>query len=84
MFSSEQRLRRMLCTLRFMQLQHYKTALAAVWVFTACAAGLTVGVTSMSAWSVVAAIALLPPLVMLRFWQYPPQSISESIREARR
>lgn len=67
-----------------MQLQHYKAALAAVWVLAICTVGFATRMTSVSAVAVLAAVALLPPLVMLRLWHDPSQSMSESIQEARR
>ena len=67
-----------------MQLQHYKVALAAVWALAISAVGLVVGVTSMAPLAILAVVALLPPIVMLRLWHDPVQSMSESIQEARR
>ena len=67
-----------------MQLQDYKSTFAGGWVLTACLAGFVVGVTSISGWFILAALAVVPPLVMLRFWRDPPETLSESINEARR
>ena len=39
---------------------------------------------SVSGWIVLASLALLPHLVMLRLWNDPPQTMSESINEGRR
>ena len=64
--------------------QHYKAGLATVWVLAACTLGIAIGVASMPALAALSVIALLPPLIMLRLWNDPPQSISERVREVRR
>jgi hypothetical protein len=71
-------------TLPFMQLQHYKVALAALWALAVSTVGVVVGVTSMPPLVILAIVALLPPIVMLRLWRDPVQSMSESIQDARR
>jgi hypothetical protein len=67
-----------------MQLSHTKAAIGSVWVLAVLVAAFAVGVASRSGWIVLAAFAFLPPIVMWRLWNAPPQSISESIQEARR
>ncbi len=67
-----------------MELQHYKAALVTVWVLATCTLAIATGVASIPGLAVLAVIAVLPPLIMLRLWNDPPQSISESIHEARR
>lgn len=67
-----------------MQLKQKKIACAAIWVLAMCAAGAAVRVTSPFGWTVLACLALLPPIVMLRLWNDPPQSVSESIQKALR
>lgn len=67
-----------------MELQHYKAALATVWVLAACTMGIAVGVASPPALALLLVLGLLPPLVMLRLWTDPPQTIAESIQQARR
>jgi hypothetical protein len=57
---------------------------AAVWVFTLCAVGFAAGVTSISGWMALAALALVSLVILQRLWRDPPQTMSESIREARR
>jgi hypothetical protein len=51
-----------------------------------CAVGLAIGVGSLSGWSVLAGLALLPPLVIARLWKDNPtmSAMSESIHEALR
>lgn len=56
----------------------------AAWLLALCAVGLAAEMTSVLGWTVLAGLAVLPPLVMLRLWSGPPESMSESIREARR
>lgn len=67
-----------------MELQHYKAALATIWVLAACTMGIAVGVASLPALALLAVVGLLPPLIMLRLWADPPQSLAETIQEARR
>ncbi len=57
---------------------------SALWVTTMCAAGLAAGVTSAAGWTILASAALLLPIFVLPVWSGPPQTISESIQEARR
>jgi hypothetical protein len=61
-----------------------KTALFVAWVVVVCVAALVIGVTSVPNWLIVAAVAIVPPLVVRQFWHAPEQTISESIHEARR
>jgi hypothetical protein len=61
-----------------------KTLLFAAWATVACLAALAVGINSVSSWIAVASVAIVPPLVARSFWRVPDQTISESIRDARR
>jgi len=45
------------------------------------AIGLITHVTSPSSVAVLALVALIPPVVLWRFWNVPDQSMSESIRK---
>jgi hypothetical protein len=67
-----------------MQLKYRKIAFAAVWVVAMCAVGIAANVTSLFGWTVLVCLALLPPIVMLRLWNDPAQSMSESIQKALR
>ena len=67
-----------------MKREHYQAVLAGVWISTIGLAGLVAGVTSVSAVAAVAVVALAPPLVMQLLWRDPPETLSESIRQARR
>ena len=61
-----------------------KTLLFAGWVIAVCLVAIALGITSIPHWIVVAAVAVVPPAVVRVFWHAPEQTISESIRDARR
>lgn len=67
-----------------MQLVSIKAVVATVWVLAVCLAGIAGSLNALSSWLVLAGIAVLPPTVMMWRWNDPPQSMSESIQEARR
>ncbi|MCL4813748.1 MAG: hypothetical protein KJ061_14745 [Vicinamibacteraceae bacterium] len=67
-----------------MKLQYIKLTLATVWALAAIVGALTAGVGSSGGWITAAALGLLPPLAMWRLWNDPPQTMSESIQQARR
>ena len=67
-----------------MELQRYSAVIFTGWVLAVCAIGLVAGVTSTLALLTLAAVALMPPLLMRRILKGPGQSMSESIRAARR
>jgi hypothetical protein len=67
-----------------MQLQHKKAAAGAAWVIAVLSAGVLGDADSISTWSALTAIAVLPPLVAMRYWKHPDASMSESIREVLR
>ena len=67
-----------------MQLQQRKAIVAGAWILAITAIGIVANLTSLSSRAVVALIALIPPVVLWRFWNVPDQSMSESIRKALR
>jgi len=67
-----------------MKLERKKAIASTVWLIVVCSVGLLAQLTSRSAWVIVAAIAILPPLVAMRYWKAPDQSMSESIQDALR
>ena len=67
-----------------MQLVSIKAVIAMLWVSGVSLAGIAANVTSLSSWTVLAGVAVLPPLVMMRQWNDPRQSMSQSIQEALR
>jgi hypothetical protein len=60
-----------------------KTLLFVACVMAVSVAAIAIGITSVPNWIVVTCIALVPPLVALRFWRAPEQTIAESIHDAR-
>ena len=67
-----------------MPTDYVKTALMGVWILAVGVLGYVLGATSFVGWTVLVAMALTPPVVMMRLWRAPSQSMSESIREALR
>ena len=67
-----------------MQLISIKSIIAVVWLLAALIVGIAANLDSFSSWAVLAAVAVVPPLVMMWWWNDPSQTMSESIREARR
>lgn len=65
-----------------MKLESIKALIVGGWVLGLGAIALSVNLTSVAGWSVLVGLGLLPPLIMLRMWKQPAQTISESIREA--
>ena len=67
-----------------MQTDYVKAVLIGVWALAVGVLGYVVGATTFMGWTLLAAMALTPPVVMMRFWGTPAQSMSERIREALR
>lgn len=67
-----------------MQLNSIKPIIAILWVVAAVILGITTNVNSLASWTVLASVALVPPLVMMWWWNDPRQTMSDSIQEARR
>lgn len=67
-----------------MQTDHVKAALMGVWILAVGVFGYVSGTTSLAAWTAFAAVSLTLPVVITKLWRAPAQSMSESIREARR
>ncbi len=61
-----------------------KTQLFVAWTIVVFLAAFAIGINALSHWMVVACVAVVPPLVARSFWHAPAQTISESIRDARR
>lgn len=64
--------------------ENKKMQLFVAWAILVCLAALALGIHSVSNWIVVVSLAVVPPLVARSFWRVPDQTISESIRDARR
>jgi hypothetical protein len=67
-----------------MHTDYVKAAVIAGWVLTAGTLGFALGISSVAGWAALAAIAAGPPAVMLRLWQAPVPSMSETIRDVLR
>ena len=67
-----------------MSLPTIKVTTAAAWALAIAAVGLLAGVNSLSLWLALAGLAIVPPLVMMRFWTQPDQTMSQSIQEVLR
>ena len=67
-----------------MTLPQIKVLAVAAWVLAIGAVALLAGVTSTSGWLALAALAIVPPIVAMRFWKRPDQTMSQSIQEALR
>jgi hypothetical protein len=66
-----------------MQPKFMKPALSALWVCALCAMAFYAHLT-FSAWALVVAFAVIPPLVVMRYWKEPVQTTSQSIQEVLR
>ena len=68
-----------------MHLVSLKGALAAVWLSAALIAGIAGNQNSVTSWTVLAGVAVIPPIVeMMLRWNAPRQTMSESIQQGRR
>ena len=67
-----------------MQVKHVKSAVVAAWVLGLAAVAVSGEVTSATGWMFLVGLGVLPPLVLLRMWHQPAQTMSESIREVLR
>jgi hypothetical protein len=67
-----------------MTLAYVREGVAAVWVLTLFMVGLAVGITSVTGWITLAAVALISLVILQRLWRAPEQTLSESINKARR
>jgi hypothetical protein len=67
-----------------MQLQSIKLTGAALCVLAVSIGGMAGNVDSLSGWTVLVGLALLPPLVLMWRWNNPYQTMSESIQEVLR
>lgn len=67
-----------------MQLVSIAAVIGVLWVSTAAIVGGGGNTNSFPSWSVVAGVAVLPPLVMMWRWKDPRRTMSETIQEALR
>ena len=66
-----------------MNLTYVKVTASALWIFAVGWAGAIANVST-SSWIVLAGCAVVPPLLVVRYWKYPDQTMSESIQRALR
>jgi hypothetical protein len=67
-----------------MPLEYVKKGIAAAWVVGLAIVAAFLGLSSLLGWTVLVVLGLLPPLVMMRMWNPPAQTTSESIRKVLR
>jgi hypothetical protein len=66
-----------------MQYVSIRTIIASLWICAVSIAGIAGSVNSLFNWTILAAVAVLPPLALMRLW-HPRQSMSQTIQEALR
>jgi ABC-type nickel/cobalt efflux system permease component RcnA len=69
---------------RTMKQEHTKAALTAIWLLAMVVIAYGANITSTASWIALVSFTVIPPIAMWRFWHGPPQTMSESIQEARR
>ena len=67
-----------------MQGEPIKAAAAMLWVFAVCTNATAGSVNTLSGWTTLTTLAILPPLVMLKWWNDPLIRLSPRLQEARR
>ena len=67
-----------------MTVDYSKAMFAGVWILTVCAVGLASHPGSLLNWTLLAALAIVPPLLMSRWLNGPPRTMSEVIEKGRR
>ena len=72
------------CNTLNMRTDQLKSALMGTWILAVGVLAYISDPRSLAGWTVLAAVAATPPVVMMRLWRVPAQSMSESIREVLR
>ena len=67
-----------------MPLEYMKNGIAGIWIVGLALIAAFLGLSSPLGWTVLVVLGLLPPLVMMRMWNPPAQTTSESIRKVLR
>jgi hypothetical protein len=67
-----------------MQTDQLKAAVIGTWILAVGVLAYISDPTSLAGWTVLAAVAATPPVVMMRLWRAPAQTVSESIRDVLR
>jgi hypothetical protein len=66
-----------------MRLKYLRESLAVGWVFLLLVIGIVGGFTSMTSWTELAAIAIVPIVIGARLWRVSAPTMSEIIHQAR-
>jgi hypothetical protein len=64
-----------------MKPEHMKRAVLGVWALAWSVVALSINAISARGWIFLACAAVVPPLLLLRLWRPPAQTMSESIRD---
>jgi hypothetical protein len=64
-----------------MQFERVKTAIVGAWMLAWGVMALSADVSSASSWILFVGSGVLPPLLLLRMWRQPAQTMSKSIRD---
>jgi hypothetical protein len=67
-----------------MHTDNLKAALIGAWILALGVLGYMLGTRSLAGWTFLAIVSVIPPVVIMRLWRAPSQSMSESIREVMR
>jgi len=67
-----------------MPLEYVKKGIAGAWILGLAVLAAFLGLSTILGWTVLVVLGLLPPIVMLRIWNPPAPTTSESIRKALR
>ena len=67
-----------------MKVDYSKATFSGVWLLTVCVIGLANNPGSRLNWTLLAALAIVPPLIMSRWLSGPARSMSEIIEKGRR
>lgn len=67
-----------------MQTDQLKAVVIGTWILAIGVLAYISDPTSVAGWTVLAAVAATPPVVMMRLWRVPAQTVSESIRDVLR
>lgn len=54
------------------------------WMLIVTAAGMALGVATPAGWGVIAAIAVIPSIIVMRLWTPPAATMSQRIHSGRR
>jgi hypothetical protein len=64
-----------------MQTNFVKAALMAAWVLAVGAFGYMSGAATLAWWTLLAVVSLVPPVIIMRLWNVPTPTMSETIRK---